>query len=214
MATGIEARVAEALALGRGGDMAACWRAVEDIVVEGVPSAEVAAAMAAADPERTVWDSPARPGETGLGGHPMATGRFRFCSDVYGHDISLPAGDWSDADLAFVDACMEGYDDALLHDCGHVVVDADGSLAFLVTVRLDGDGAGMEDAVAGVAGRHGVEAALFAWPNAPCQGGGYEPGYVCATALLRDPSAFGLARDIVSEFAEAERDLSSRGPRP
>ena len=128
---------------------------------------------------------------------PLLDDLYIVCSDIYGHRISLPPGDF---DQDFVDAVDLGYQRATLHDLGNLVVDkGTGRAAFLVTVRIEDDTVLSDETLASISSLHGVDVAVLQVPDeGPCL-----PAYRVVAALLERteqfPGAYALAADILCE---------------
>jgi hypothetical protein len=194
--------VAEAKALALSGDMEASNRTLAGLLNDGHALEVIKAALTAADPERIVWRGSISPDAIGLRGLPLVEPLYQFCSDIYGHRIVLPAGEW---DAAFVDACEAGYENGTLHDKGNVVIDkAANRVSFLVVVALDADDDITPDSLAAISSRWGVDARLLAWSHEPLEAGG-RPGFVCATALVSDLNKLGSVPGISEDFIEGLR---------
>lgn len=130
--------------------------------------------------------------------HPNLEDHYRICSNVYGHSLDVPLSAHQDDE--FLAAVRRGYDDASLHDCGHLVVDlATNSLAFLVTVRLEDDTELTTLTLCELSARYGVVVRLMAVPD-----GLSMPAYQLVTAQLDCTAQFSDAHNLVADIYAAE----------
>jgi hypothetical protein len=198
--------VAEAKALALSGNMEASHGTLTGLLNDGHALETIKTALLAADPERIVWRGPIPPDAVGLRGLPLVEPLYDFCSDIYGHELDLPAGDW---DEDFIGACVAGFDNGILHDKGNVVINKSaGKVAFLVVVQLDADDDITPESLAAISSRWGVDARLLAWSHEPLEAGG-RPGFVCATALISDLNKLGSVPEIAHDFSEAARQFEA-----
>lgn len=198
--------VEEARDMALAGDVAACHSKTVELLGEGYSIDQVVPAMHAADPERVVWYGPIATDAVGARGWPMIEARYKFYSDVYGHEVRLPPQFLHDEDAErFIEDAEDGYERCLLHDRGFVAVDerAD-KLGFLVTVGVDEDEELDETAFADVGARYGVQVATMAWAHTPLEGGG-SPSRAVLTAFVEDRSKFGIVNELSCAIQETLR---------
>jgi hypothetical protein len=198
----LRSKVESAYKLGLAKDMTACWRMLTDLLCE-YPVEVLKPIMAEVDPDRLVWDSPVRPGETGMHGHPLYGHFYQIVSDVYGHQINLPVGDWDDS---FIHAFQSAHETGVLYDEGNLAIDLTANkLVFLVAIRLSDNTVLSNEVLDELSDRYAVRVRPLAWPNFPRSSGGYDSGFVCITAALEYPLQFNVAGDLASDIYEAER---------
>jgi hypothetical protein len=206
-AADLEAEVRQAYDYGIRGDKTPVWGRLTYCVMNYGPKALTEMTLRV-DPERKVFDAPVRPGEVGRGGFKMAEGRYTFCSNVYGHEITNFEGD-----EAFLSACEEAYDDGRIHDCGHVVVDRDeGRPGVLLVSRLEQDTVPDPADLAELSVKHGVVFECLSWPRIPAVSNFKDDDYTAITCLLTDPGRFAEARDMVCDMREMEQRWRGAGP--
>lgn len=202
----IDSQVRKAFRLGREQDTKGSHSILCDLVSKhGIDA--VKEKMAEVDPQRLLWHSPVRPGETGLHGYPLVQSRYDMCSDRYGHLVDVAPQHHDDA---FITAVREGFENGTLHDTGNVVLDRETNrLAFLVSLRLEDDTIVPDAVLQELSARHGVALRAMAWPNSPQSDGSHLAGYACIVAPLERVEQFMLAQAIADDVAEAERVLQA-----
>lgn len=67
---------------------------------------------------------------------PELEAHYTLCSSVYGDHVFVPPD--ATVDEAFLDAVERGYEDGVLHDCGHLAMErATRKMCFLVAATLN-----------------------------------------------------------------------------
>ena len=190
----LEETVRKAFDYGLRGETAGLYSALSECV--DAFGAEATTAMCRViDPDRFVLDHPLRPDELGLlGWYPYAENTYHLCSSIYGDHISGYEGDES-----FLDACIAGYDNGQLHDCGHIVVDlGTRQPGVLLTRRLEKDTVPDSADLASLRATYGLDFRILAWPAVP---GSYrDDAYLALTCLLSETSRFPQAYDITCDM--------------
>lgn len=136
--------------------------------------------------------------KTGLLGYPLVEDQYTVCSDVYGHRIQLPRLGYEES---FLEAVGVGYDNCKLHGNGHLVVDkATDKLAFLVTVRFEGDILIPAHTLVNLSARYGVPVRLMVMQD----GGPGLPAYPLIAAQLDRIEQFDIAYALTADIVAAE----------
>lgn len=211
MPTSIVSEVRRAFELCKAGYLDGGASVLGKLTLEHGP-APVSAEMALVDPHRTVWWTAIRPGEVGLHGYPLADDTYIFCSDIYGHEIHLPH---DVKNPKFLAACVEGYENGLLHDAGNVVISkSTNTAAFLVCVRLEDTTEFSEDDLFTISKAAEYPLRGLAWPNSPPSSGSLGREYACITALISEPEFFDRIPGILQAVRAAEEKFAERSTTP
>jgi predicted amino acid-binding ACT domain protein len=135
-------------------------------------------------------------------GHPLVGDQYTLCSDMYGHEFTVPENVKAQASNAeFLQAAIEGYDNGKLHDNGYLVLDkTTGKLAFLVSVTISDDVTIPASALAEISAKHGVTVRAMETGFA----GKDWPPYQVLVAQLDRVEQFDAAYDISADIVAAQ----------
>lgn len=124
---------------------------------------------------------------------PGLRAHYLLCSNSYGDCLDVPPG--ISFDEEFLDAVERGYEDAVLHDCGMLVVEkATGKLCFLVVVALNKGTTLTAEQVQDLSSASGLNVKLF---EMEASGPGY-PAYTVVAAQVDKVADFGLVQPLAS----------------